>query len=60
MMYPTLVHDYLSYSAQNYPEKVALIDDEKRLSYKKLNYFKPYRLARFLHGLQKRLYTLLS
>ncbi len=50
MLYPTLVHNYLSCTARLYPDKAALIADEKRLSYNKLNCHSD-RLANFLKKL---------
>ncbi|MBN2267691.1 MAG: AMP-binding protein, partial [Candidatus Babeliaceae bacterium] len=47
MMFPELVHQYLSYSAQQCPDKTAIICGENRLSYRSLDN-RSDRLATYL------------
>ena len=53
-MFPTLVHHYLSYSTQKYPDKTAVVCGKNRLSYSSLDNLS-VRLASFIiqEGLEK-------
>lgn len=54
MFNPTLVHEYLRYSADRYPDKEALICEDERYSYKKLDQLSDQLAVRLMNlGLKR-------